>query len=504
MNVQRYLRMAHTSSVLVSLIINGLLILLLVTFITFQDQQERETSTVMVIDPMDKELIDEIEEEIEPEVVVDPETLDDFSDFNFDTPIDTAMEQSPEPIEEAVQTDVSSLSELMSDISSPVKMTSLLSGRTSVGRANALKQYGQGLGGVSEPAVLNALRWLKEQQHKDGSWGAEGKKGDSGHTGLALLAFLAHGETPASREFGATVANGIRFLVENQDSRGLLQPVGRHVVYAHAMATYALAESTTMTQNPLLTAPLERAVALMIESQHPRGGYEYEYEKSDTHDVSVDAWHVQALKAASIALPDHPKLNEYKLRAMEGMLLGSMKDDLGRGFGYRLSIQATPKASSRREILTAAGLLGMYLTGNGDRKETREILKYMERHTNREWLPEWGVSRIGSDEYGGELMFWYYAVQAFFQENRNGSNFRKFYPKMVEALVKNQADDGHWNNFSRESPEQGLVLDTSLSALALMVTYRYLPTTQAENISQPNPQPGGATSSAEEDVEFDI
>ncbi len=496
--------MAHTSSVLVSLIINGILIMLLITFITFQDKQERDNTTVIVIEAMDKELIDEIEEEIEPEMVVDPDDIDNFSDLAFDTPIDTDMEQDPEPVVESVQTDVSSLSDLMSDISSPVHMTNLLAGRTSVGRAKALKQYGRGLGGVSEPAVLKALRWLKENQHENGSWGAEGKKGDSGHTGLALLAFLAHGETPASREFGSTVANGIRFLVENQDSRGLLQPVGRHVVYAHAMATYALAESSTMTQNPLLTAPLERAVKVMIESQHPRGGYEYKYEKSDTHDVSVDAWHVQALKAASIALPDHPKLNVYKQRAMEGMLLGSMKDDLGRGFGYRLSIETSPKASSRREILSAAGLLGMYLTGNGDRKEAREILKYMERHTKQDWLPEWGVSRIGSDEYGGELMFWYYAVQAFFQENRNGSNFRKFYPKMVEALVKNQADDGHWNNFSRESPEQGLVLDTSLSALALMVTYRYLPTTQAENITQPNLQPGGATPPEDEDVEFEL
>lgn len=502
MNVQRYLRMAHTSSVLISLIINGVLMLLLFTFITFQEEQQRDVSTVMVIDPMEQEQIREIEDELEPEEMVNPDELENLSDFTLDTPIDTNMEPSPEPIYQPVQTDVRSLTDLMSDISSPVQMKGLLAGRSSAGRAAALKQYGRGLGEVTEPAVLKALRWLKENQHENGSWGAEGKKGDSGHTGLALLAFLAHGETPSSREFGKTVSDGIRFLVENQDARGLLQPVGRHVVYAHAMATYALAEALTMTKNPLLKDPLERAVGVMIDSQHPKGGYEYEYKISDTHDVSVDAWHVQAMKAGSIALPEHQKLKEYMRRAMEGMLLGSMTDDLGRGFGYRLSIEGTPNASGRREILTAAGMLGMYLSGNGDRRETREILKYMERHTQREWLPEWGSSRIGSEEYGGELMFWYYAVQAFFQEDRNGSNFRKFYPKMVEALVKNQATDGHWNNFSRESPEQGLVLDTSLSALALMVTYRYLPTTQAENIAPPNPRPG--EESPPEEVGFEI
>ncbi|MDA3875412.1 MAG: terpene cyclase/mutase family protein [Kiritimatiellae bacterium] len=490
MNVQRYLRMAHTSSVLISLIVNGLLILLLLTFITFQQEQERDVSTVMVIDPMDQEQIEEIEEEIEPEEIVDPDQLDNLTEFTLDTPMDTTLDPSPEPVEQPIETDVSSLTDLMSDISSPVQMTGLLSGRSSAGRAAALKQYGRGLGGVTEPAVLKALRWLKEHQQENGSWGAEGKKGDSGHTGLALLAFLAHGETPSSREFGQTVSEGIRFLVENQDARGVLQPVGRHVVYAHAMATYALAESLTMTKNPLLKDPLERAINVMIDSQHPKGGFEYDYEVTNTHDVSVDAWHVQAMKAASLALPDHPKLKEHMRRAMDGMLLGSMEDDLGRGFGYRLGVEKSPNRSDIREILSAAGLLGMYLSGNGDRRETREILKYMERHTQREWLPEWGVSRIGSNEYGGELMFWYYAVQGFFQEERNGSNFRKFYPQMVKALVQNQADDGHWNNFSRESPEQGLVLDTSLSALALMVTYRYLPTTQAEN-NVPPPRPEG-------------
>lgn len=482
--------MAHTSSVLVSLVINGLLVAALFTLITFQEAEDRDMNTVKVIEPVDREDIEEIEQEIEPEEVEGPEEMDELTDFTLETPMDTTLDPSPEPVDSPTRTDVSSLTELMSDISSPVQMTGLMVGRSSAGRARALKQYGRGLGGVTEPAVLKALRWLKDNQRGDGSWGAEGKKGDSGHTGLALLAFLAHGEAPTSREFGKTVSDGIRFLVDHQDSRGLLQPVGRHVVYAHVMATYALAESLTMTENSLLKEPLERAVQVVIDNQHPTGGYDYHYKITDTHDVSVDAWHIQALKAASIALPDHPKLGEYLGRAMDGMLLGSMKDDLGRGFGYRLSVDAKPNASDRREILTAAGLLGMYLSGNRDQRETREILEYMERHTRREWLPEWGVSRIGSEEYGGELMFWYYAVQAFFQEDRDGSNFRRFYPAMVEALVANQAEDGHWDNFSRESPEQGLVLDTSLSALALMVTYRYLPTTQTENIRPATPPAG--------------
>jgi len=501
MNVQKYLRMAHTSSVLISVVLNGLLLAAMITFITFQEQEQREVSTVMVIEPTEQEDIEELEE-IEPEEVEEVEDLE-VPDIMMDNPMDTEFEQEPEPMDQPQETEMTNLPDLMSDVASPVQMTGLMMGRNAAGRKAALKKYGQGLGKVTEPAVLKALRWLQANQRPNGSWGAEGKRGDPGHTGLALLAFLAHGETPSSREFGVTVANGIRFLVENQDARGLFQPAGRHVVYSQAMATYALAESLTMTQNVLLKEPLERAVKVMIENQHPAGGFEYEYEASKKHDVSVDAWHVQALKAASIALPDNPEVKERMQRAMDGMLLGSKETDAGRAFGYRLTYDQKPQNHDLREILSAAGLLGMYLSGNGSKRETREIRDYLDRHTQEEWLPTWGVSRISPDEVGGELMFWYYAVQAFFQEDRDGTNFKKFYPAMVKALVQNQAADGHWKRFARDSHEQGKVLDTSLSALGLMVTYRYLPTTQSTpSPGQPVPQPREPEEDSE--IEFEI
>lgn len=501
MKVQQSLRLAHTSSILISVAVNALLVAALLMLITFTDGQDRDTSTVLVIDPADQEQIEEIVPEIEPEEPVDPEELDQLlEDFTMDVDVNTDFEQETETTE-PIEQDVSNLSDLMSDVPSPVVMSGLLMGRSASGRSQALKQYGQGLGGVTEPAVLKALRWLQANQHPSGAWGDEGKRGDPGHTGLALLAFLAHGETPSSREFGGTVAKGIRFLVENQDSKGLFQPAGRHVVYSQAMATYALAETLTLTQNILLRQPLERAVRVMMENQHPTGGFEYKYEVKDTHDVSADAWHVQALKAASIALPENGEIKKSMMLTMDGMLLGSLDHDQGRGFGYRLGVESSPKPSDFREILTAAGLLGMYLTGRGDQSEAREILDYLDRHTEKDQLPEWGLSRIGSDEYGGELMFWYYAVQAFFQEDRDGSNFKRFYPAMVKALVRNQAEDGHWKNFSRESPEQGLTLDTSLSALGLMVTYRYLPTTQATPISE---RPAARDPDEDGEVDFEI
>jgi len=496
MNVQNSLRRAHTSSVLFSVLVNAALLALLLTLWSGAENVPTPSDTVIqYVDPGDPP---------PPVTTVDPPPPDDAPDpqrdpdpgpdikWNMEEPPSLGAEEppqpapAPEPLPQAWKVDTAG----------PVVMRELMFGRTEVGRKEALRRHGQGLEGVSEPAVMRALRWLQANQRSDGSWGAEGKRGDPGHTGLALLAFLAHGETFSSREFGVTVANGIRFLVENQDSRGLFQPAGRHEVYSQAMATYALAEALAMTGHPILESPLRQAVEVILRHQHPGGGFEYEYQVTTTHDVSVDAWHVQALKAASVALPEDREIGEAMRRTMEAMLSGSVEDRQGRGFGYRLGVSERPRPEKRREILSAAGLLGMYLSGKGERSETREILKFVERHAERDRLPEWGVSRIGSDEYGGELMFWYYAVQAFFQEDRDGTNFKKFYPAMVEALVSNQAADGHWQNFSRESPEQGRVVDTSLGALGLMVTYRYLSTST-------RPDPGPATGRPPEDeVEF--
>lgn len=489
MNVEKSIKVAHTSSVLISVVINGLLLLALLTFITFSDASQREPSTVMVIDPVAQEDIEILEEEIIPEEVVDPDELDELMDFTLDTPMETDFTQETEVVDNVTETDVSSLSDLMSDVSSPVVMTGLLVGRTPKARQAAAARYGKGLEKFSEPAVLKALEWLRDNQNKDGSWSQNGLnkqtnrgngQANSGYTGLALLTFLAHGETPASAEFGPTVAKGIRFLVENQDAKGLLQPAGPHTSYGHAIGTYALAEAYTMTENILLREPLQRAVKVIISGQMPNGGYDYDYKIEDRNDLSVGAWHVQALKAASLALSDDPEVKKFLQKAMDGMLFGSKTDESG-GRGFTYSVKNDGNVGGARRIISAAGGLGLYLSGRGKSKEARETIKYLEQWTETDKLPRWGNLDVGS-EHGGELYFWYYAVQAFFQEDPDGKNFSRFMPALVKALAQNQQPDGHWVDYTEKGAHHGKVLNTTLSALGLMVYYRYLPTTQASNI----------------------
>lgn len=65
---------------------------------------------------------------------------------------------------------------------------------------------------TTETAVLASLRMLKTTQNTDGSWGAGEARRLA--TPLVLSAFLGHGETPASEQFGASVARAHGFVLE--------------------------------------------------------------------------------------------------------------------------------------------------------------------------------------------------------------------------------------------------------------------------------------------------
>lgn len=132
-------------------------------------------------------------------------------------------------------------------------------GRTPSGRSKRGKERGMEPG--SEQAVLRALRWLARVQRQNGSW-----EDDPAHTGLALLCFLAHGETPLSETYGLTVQRGLAWLAAGMPTTG---PWKR--AYSHGIATYALAEAYGMPRIPFLRDPLERGVTVIIRGQQPKG-----------------------------------------------------------------------------------------------------------------------------------------------------------------------------------------------------------------------------------------
>ena len=150
----------------------------------------------------------------------------------------------------------------------------------------------------NEMSVLRALRWLKTKQNKDGSW----NNCKPAMTGLALLCFLAHGETPGnSEEFGDTVQRGISYLIETQTDDGTFMGHDGNN-YAHLIATYALCEAYGMMHVPMIQEAAEKAVKKIVYGQNPQGSWDY---KMDPHsnrcDTSYSGWAAQALKAAKLA-----------------------------------------------------------------------------------------------------------------------------------------------------------------------------------------------------------
>jgi hypothetical protein len=294
-------------------------------------------------------------------------------------------------------------------------------------------------------------------------------------TGLALLTYLAHGDTSASKEFGKTVENGIKWLLNNQEEDGRFKGRDAHD-YSHPIATYALCEAYGMRKLPELEIAAERAVDVIIKGQHPNGGWDYNCKQSDRDDTSYMGWCVQALKAAHIAKLENKGLKQALGKALTGIKKNA--DTTGR-FGYT-------SPTDGNGGLTGVGVLCMQMLGASRETETRKGIMWLQQVTF-DWEKPWLTSPI---------YYWYYITQAKFQAG--GEIWNTWNRQFAVQLVKNQKieknaikgpdnrmhDIGWWEPPAEiRGHTDGSVMDTTLCTLQLEVYYRYLPTfrTMEEN-----------------------
>ena len=129
-----------------------------------------------------------------------------------------------------------------------------------------------------------------------------GVDADSAMTGLALLAFLASGQTHRDGAHADQVRRGLEYLLSVQSADGNL--AGRADLfarmYSHAMAAFALSEAYAMTGDPRLRDGVRRAVAYTVASQDVYGGG-WRYRPGDPGDTSQLGWQWMALKSAELA-----------------------------------------------------------------------------------------------------------------------------------------------------------------------------------------------------------
>ena len=282
-------------------------------------------------------------------------------------------------------------------------------------------------GDAAEQAVVAALRWLKANQEKDGSWKC-GQSAPAG-TALATLAFLRHGETPDSPEFGQAVSAGLLYLAQHIDTNGLVSGVSQDYIgygYSQGPVVLALAEGYAIAQSPILRAPLDRALQAVFREQiapkdRPQdiGGWRDQSQTRDS-DVTVTGWMVLALKSAQAAGIEIPQAVFDKA----GQYLWNMYDTKNPGFGYQ-----NPE---RYPTTTAIGVFSQQFLGNAGDPRVKASLDYLH-----EQKVDWEKSAGDFVLYG-----WYCMTQAMF---RGGSPYREYWSDQIQdTLVKNQQSDGHW------------------------------------------------------------
>lgn len=370
----------------------------------------------------------------------------------------------------------------------------MLGNRTGLGKIRARGQLGPH-GKAADAATDAGLRWLKKHQSADGSWDAvnyvrnceENPKCEPGSpqsgdtnvamTGYAVLCFLGAGydhKTP--NKYNKTVTKGLEYLASIQKKDGLMGERN----YEHAVATMALAESYAMTNDPVLRAPAQNGINVLLARQSivnnkdPYGGLGWDYinQNPSRNDLSVTGWCIMALKSGlaaglnvkdgmtgakkmiesawKAANPDWKKFDPYTSKAVFPYTWDAVSDKVSK------------------EHLSFVGAVCAVFLGHhrGD-----IMLESLCNDMEARW--------VDSGAYKSNNYASYYIVMAEFQSG--GDRWKKCLDTIIPHLIQTQrvddgCFDGSWDFAGQayHGSDTGRVLSTCYSILNLEVAYRYV------------------------------
>lgn len=148
--------------------------------------------------------------------------------------------------------------------------------------------------GAREAEVVTMLEQLKGAQRADGSWGAHPLK----DTALAVIAFMAHGETSDSKAFGKTLVDGVRYLSEAR-----LEGQKREDVQ---MAACALCGASFAVRNPNVRTAAERVLESIGDKRSVEAGRDWSGVLADLTRSEADrsSARVAAVRPSDDAIAD--------------------------------------------------------------------------------------------------------------------------------------------------------------------------------------------------------
>ena len=538
-------QIAPILAILVPLV--GAVVLFVVTAVGNTEREEIKVEIVQADQQDDK--LDDVEPPPETEPPPDMDV-----DVQMDSPNVNAPDVAEQPAQSAEPQSVKVATvDAMLNIKSPVTMRNVAGTARNAGTRGDYTRGGAQYGdAATEAAVMKALRWLKATQMGNGSWptwssleaykkqqddalkakkiskadydkamatyekykrlGLDKGMDAAAGTGFTILTFLAHGETPASKEFGPTVQKALNYLINSvyvvKDKKGNLakDPNGKTPFvrmsgaggseYGFLIGTYALCEAYGMTKNPVAREAAEKTLRRIIDGQTATGGWNYNMArvtKDGPDDISFGGWAMQAIKAGKMAGMHLDGMDECIKKAVKCLKTRNYSEKAG--FVYR----ATTNHKGGGGGLAGVGCLAMQLLGYAKEPEVANALRVMS-----DWTPSLDAKlpvKLGGTLHNPQY-YCYYASQCKYQAGMaNGATpanqtlwkkwnteMKALYPKAittcidektkqpvtVEDATGKQRPIGRWVNKDTYNYD---VMGTCLAALQLMVYYRYLPTT---------------------------
>ena len=475
------------------------------------------------------DIVQATEEDTKLDEIEPPPEMDQPQDVDVDVQVDApnmntdVSDPTPAPTAEPQSVKVADVTAML-DVKSPVIMKGIAGTARNAGVRGTYTGGGKGYGDAkTEAAVYKALRWLKATQSPDGSWGTSPKYGltigmdKAAGAGFAVLTFLAHGETPASKEFGPTVQKALDYLINSvyvdknaKTKDGKVKPEfnGKPEIvrmkgsdgheYAFLIGTYALCEAYGMTKNPNAKAAAAKTLRRIIDGQTATGGWNYNMARvpadGQPDDISFGGWAMQAIKAGKMA-GIHPEgMDECIKKAVQCLKKRNYSERAG--FVYR----ATTNHKGGAGGLAGVGCLAMQLLGYAKEPEVVNALRVMA-----DWSPCLDAQFPTKTGGNSPQYYCYYASQCKYQAGMSptatpanktlwqkwNAEMKALYPKRITTCVDPKTKTpltiqdaagkpqqmGYWENKDTHNGKFR-VMSTCLAALQLMVYYRYLPTTQ--------------------------
>jgi len=332
-------------------------------------------------------------------------------------------------------------------------------------RTDYLSKYGGN--DASEAAVASALNWLVAHQLEDGGWNFDHTAGTcskrcshpgnipearNAATAMGLLPLLGAGETHQTGEHKRNVNGGLVFLVSRVKpaaggSGSFHEPGGS--MYSHALATLALTEAYSMTNDKALLVPTQACIDYIAYAQDPVGGG-WRYTARTAGDTSVSGWQLAALTTAHPAdLTVDPEVFERATTFFD-----SVQANDGATYGY--TRPGTGSATSAIGLLSRIEL--------GWNKENPALKRGVE------FLSTQGPSN-------SNMYYNFYATQVM--KEYGGELWRKWNTKLRDLLLDKQEKHGHakgsWDFPGGMEDRGGRLCTTSLATMILQVYYRKAP-----------------------------